>query len=267
MKVFISADIEGIAGITSWDEANPDHPDYPPFRKRMTQHVKAACEGAIAAGATEIVVKDAHWHGRNIAPEQLPDCVRVHRGWSGDPMFMVEGLDETFDAIGFVGYHSMSGSGGNPLAHTLSSNKIFRMSINDQPVSEFHIHAWAAGLCNVPTVFFSGDTEMCREVLAMSPETVVVSAMTGFGATTLSEHPSVNADAIRAGMERGLSQRSTTMVLRPRGPFSLSITYHKPTVAYRKGFYPGAQLVEANTVRFDAIEYYEVLRALVFLVE
>src|SRR6187399_857694 len=117
MKVFISADIEGVAGITSPDEANPDHRDVAYFQDQMTREVKAACDGAIAAGAKEIWVKDAHWTGRNIDTRKLPECVRMIRGWSGHPFSMMAELDKTFDAAVMIGYHARAGSAGNPLAH------------------------------------------------------------------------------------------------------------------------------------------------------
>src|SRR3546814_17699783 len=85
MKIYISADIEGVDGITNWNEAEKNHPDYPEFRERMTEEVVAACEGAIAAGATEILIKDAHGSGRTILAERLPDCARLVRAWSGQP--------------------------------------------------------------------------------------------------------------------------------------------------------------------------------------
>ena len=98
MKIFISADIEGVTGITDWAEADMAHADNAQFRERMTAEVMAACEGALQAGATEIVVKDAHWTGRNILAERLPRQARLLRGWSGHPYSMVQGLDRSFAA-------------------------------------------------------------------------------------------------------------------------------------------------------------------------
>ena len=119
MKVYISVDIEGVAGITHWDEATIGKPGYETFREQMTAEAAAACEGALAAGATGLLVKDAHSSGRNILPACLPESVQLIRSWSGDPLCMVEELDESFDAVAMVGYHSGAGFGGNPLAHVL----------------------------------------------------------------------------------------------------------------------------------------------------
>ena len=103
MKVFISADIEGVAGITSWDETNKNHSDYEYFKIQMSKEVAAACEGANECGAKEIYIKDAHASGRNIIPDYLPENAYLIRGWSGDPLSMVQGIDDSFDALIFIG--------------------------------------------------------------------------------------------------------------------------------------------------------------------
>ena len=130
MKVFITADIEGTALTTIWDECYPQtKPGTSSISGRQhTAEVKAACEGAIAAGATEIVVKDAHNTGTHIDISQLPSCVKVVRGWSGDPMGMAYGVDETFDAAMFVGYHSAAGRCGNFFGQSHHGSGICRYS-------------------------------------------------------------------------------------------------------------------------------------------
>ena len=136
MKIYISADMEGITGVTHWNEVEHNKPSqYTQFQERMTKEVLAACNGANDAGATEIWVKDAHYSGRNILSEYLPKNVKLIRGWSGHPYSMVQELDSSFDALMMVGYHSMAGQGGNPLAHTMSSSKLDSVFINDQQTS------------------------------------------------------------------------------------------------------------------------------------
>ncbi len=130
MKIYISADIEGIIGITHWDETEKSKSDYERFSKQMTNEVKAACEGAINAGTDEIWVKDAHDTGRNIIAVDLPQTVRLVRGWSEHPYLMVQELDESFDALLMIGYHSFGGSSSNPLSHTLSSRTFNYIKLN-----------------------------------------------------------------------------------------------------------------------------------------
>ena len=105
-KLFISADIEGTAGIVNWNETERSVPhDYDYFANQMTREVAAACEGAHDAGVEEIVVKDAHDSARNLNPAKLPEYARVYRGWARHPYSMMFGLDETFDGVVFTGYH------------------------------------------------------------------------------------------------------------------------------------------------------------------
>lgn len=106
MKVYISADIEGITGTTTWSETELNLPDYIQFQQQMTKEVLAAIEGAIAGGATEILLKDAHDSARNLLLEDIPENVKIIRGWTNEPMCMVAGLDESFDRAIFIGYHS-----------------------------------------------------------------------------------------------------------------------------------------------------------------
>ncbi len=171
VRVFISADIEGVAGITAREEATKGQPGYETFRAQMDAEVAAASEGALAAGATDVVVKDAHGDGRNLSPGALPPPVRLIRGYSGHPLAMVEGLDGTFDAAMFVGYHSAAGSGGSPLSHTLSRRKLTALRLDGEPASEYRLHAFAAAELGVPVVLVTGDRALCDEVARSSPGT------------------------------------------------------------------------------------------------
>ena len=145
LKVFISVDIEGATGIAHWDEADSGHGDYSEFRERMTQEAVAACEGALAAGATEIWVKDAHGSGRNILQEALPREAVLVRGWSMHPYAMVQELDSSFDACCFVGYHGHASHPDNPLSHT-NTGLWNRITVNGDDLSEYRQHAYTAAL-------------------------------------------------------------------------------------------------------------------------
>ncbi len=266
MKLYISADIEGIAGIAHWDEARQDRPDYAEFRERMTAHVAAACEGAVEGGATDIRVKDAHGSGRNVFAERLPECTRVIRGWSGHPLMMVQEIDESFDALAMVGYHARAGSDGNPLAHTMSSSKIALMSLNGEPISEFRLHAWAGAMYGVPTIFVSGDEALCEEVRALEPAIVTVPVLRGIGDSTESLHPRVAERSIREGMQDAMQGDLTACCLELPSHFDLRIRYHQAKRAYTKAFYPGLRKLDDATVSLETDDYFEVLRAILFLI-
>lgn len=145
MKIFISADIEGVATTTLWPETEKGSEDYRLHAQQMTMEVIAACEAASEAGASEIVVRDAHEDGNNLDIWKLPENVTLIRGWSGHPYSMVYGIDPSFDAAIFIGYHSAASSEGNPLSHTESLNPL-SVKLNEALASEFLLYSYAAAL-------------------------------------------------------------------------------------------------------------------------
>jgi D-amino peptidase len=265
MKVFISADIEGVAGITNWEEADKTHATYPEFREEMTAEVVAACEGAMAAGASEILIKDAHGTGRNIIAARLPECARLVRGWSGHPFCMVQELDESFAALMLIGYHSKAGTEGNPLAHTLSS-RVSRLLINGELASECLIHTYAAALRNVPLVFIAGDRGICADVKALNPAIGALAVSEGVGPSTISLAPGRAQRLIREGAEAALKGDRAACRIRLPDSFVLEVEFTDPVSAYRSSWYPGAQHPAPRLVRFEARDYFEVLRAIEFIV-
>lgn len=265
MKVFVSADIEGVAGITAGDEAGKVKAGYPAFRAQMDAEVAAACSGALAAGADDVLVKDAHGDGRNLTAAALPSPTRLSGGYNGHPFAMVQGLDETFDAALFVGYHSRAGSGGNPLSHTLSSTKLFAIRLDGEPVSEFRLHALAAATVGVPVVLVTGDRALCEEVQETWPPCHTVAVSEAAGASTTSLHPADAEVRIRLAANESLRAPRPTP---PEvvGPHRLEIVYLDPSSAYVRSQYPTAELVDDCTVAIEVDRYFDVLRALIFLV-
>ena len=264
MKIYISADIEGAAGITHWDEADKTHETYQEFREQMTAEAVAACEGAIAAGAGEILIKDAHGSGRNIIAKHLPDCARLIRGWSGHPFCMVQEIDASFDAAMFIGYHSKAGAEGNPLAHTLTLD-VSHIELNGKRMSEFVMHSYAAALVGVPVVFISGDKGICADARAFNRKIGTVATSEGKGRSTISIPPLLAANRIREGVTAALSGNVAACKVKLPKQFKLDVAYATPTEAYRNAWYPGAKHVGRRTVRYESRDYFEVLRALRFI--
>ena len=263
MKIFISADIEGVTGATHWDETDLPKADYAAFREQMTAEVAAACEGALQAGATEIWVKDAHDSARNIIAAKLPSEVRLIRGWSSHPFGMVQELDETFQAAMMIGYHSRAASGSSPLAHTMTGS-FSQIVLNDRYASEFLIHTYAAAYVHVPVVLVSGDKGLCDEVTQFNPLITTVAVKEGIGGSTVNIHPNVATARIREGAARALSG-DLSQLQNPLPPhFTIELGYHDHTKAYPLGFYPGATLVDPYTVRFEADSYFDILRFMLF---
>ena len=266
MKVYISADIEGVTGTSHWDEADKKSPDYSEFQEQMTAEVMAACEGALQAGATEILVKDAHATARNIIASKLPREVSLVRGWSGHPFSMVQELDETFDAMLMIGYHSPAGSGANPLAHTISSGRISHIKINDHYASEFLLNAYAASLVTVPVVFVSGDAGLCMEAESLIPDITTVAVMKGMGNSTVSIHPHLALEKIRDGVQMAIAGDVSRCHIELPKHFSVEIKYKDHAKAYHSSFYPGVSLKEPHTILFTSDDYFEVLVLLSFVV-
>jgi D-amino peptidase len=266
MKVYISADIEGITGTSHWDEADKKSSDFSEFQKQMTAEVMAACEGALQAGATEILVKDAHDTARNIIASKLPQEVSLIRGWSGHPFDMVQELDETFDAMLMIGYHSPAGSDANPLAHTISSGSVSHIEINDRYASEFLLHAYAAALVNVPVVFVSGDAGLCIEAESLIPNIATVAVKKGVGNSTVSIHPHLALEKIRDGVQMAIEGDASSCQIKLPKRFLVEIKYKDHAKAYQSSFYPGASLNEPHTILFTSDDYFEVLVLLSFVV-
>jgi D-amino peptidase len=264
MKIYISADLEGVTGVTHFNEVDKKHADYNHYREQMTAEVSAACEGALAAGATEIYVKDAHASGRNLIHTKLPQSVRLIRGWSEHPFSMVEGLDESFDGVLMVGYHSRAGSSTDPLAHTITG-RLALIKVNDQLASEFALHAYAAAMMEVPVVFLSGDEGICEEARCLIKGIKTVAVKTGVGRSTISMHPSRAIGEIRKGVQAALeTDLSVYQVPLPKD-FTVEVRYKDHPQAYRASFFPGAELRDPQTIQFTTDNYFEVLRLLTFV--
>lgn len=260
MNVFISADIEGTCGIADWSETERATPrDYVPFQKQMIREVRAACDGAVAGGAGQIFVKDAHDSARNLDPAALPECARMLRGWSGDPLSMMSGLDGgDYGAALFTGYHAWAASGGNPLSHTMNLGNEY-VTLNGVRMSEFMMNAYTAGYYGVPVVFLSGDKALCDFAEELVPGIVTVPVNEGRGGAVLSMHPEAAVRAIKDGAKRGVKNAKNCAVPMPNF-FEMTVRFREHAKAYSKSFYPGASLEDEKNVCFSSDDWFEMLR-------
>src|SRR5688572_1807173 len=135
MKIYISADMEGVLGAVSGEQLSPAGFEYQRFREFMTQEVNAAIEAAFAAGATEILVSDSHGNAQNLLIEKLPKNVMIVRGFPR-PLMMMQGIDETFDGVIFIGYHSSTTNPQGVRAHTISSARLADVRLNNISMPE-----------------------------------------------------------------------------------------------------------------------------------
>jgi D-amino peptidase len=262
-KVYISADIEGVCGIADWKEADLADPQNAYFRAQMTKEVRAACDGALEAGATELFVKDAHATGRNIDPAALPENSRILRAWTRDPFSMMAGLDGTYDAAVLIGYHSGAGSNGNPLAHTMNGENI-HILVNGEEASECLLNAYTAASVGVPVIAVSGDRALCERVKALNPNIRTVAVNEGLGNATIAIHPEVAVARIREAVAAALRDPAACRFALPER-FELAIDFKQHHFAYRGSFYPGAKQTGPRTVAYTCDSWMDALRFLFFV--
>jgi D-amino peptidase len=169
MRVYISVDMEGVAGVVHEDQTNPIDPrcagEYGRFRRLMTAEANAAIAGALSAGATRVVVNDSHWEMRNLLAEELHPAAELVSG-STKPRSMLEGIEAGFDAACFIGYHAQAGTAHAVLDHTYT-DRIFRVRLNGVEVGELGINAALAGRFGVPVALVSGDQALAAECAAL----------------------------------------------------------------------------------------------------
>ncbi len=240
LKVFISVDMEGVTGVVNWEEVSRDGKDYDYFRRIMTLETNAAIEGAAAAGATEILVRDSHGSARNILPELLDRRARLLRGWSGGYMSMMEGIDASFDAVVFIGYHARAGTPDALLEHTSSGN-VTSIAINGVELPEAGYNALIAGHFGVPVAFTAGDRAICDQVAELFGDVETVAVKEGIGAAALNLHPEVARERIREGVERALRDLDRFRPYRMTTPYTLVVRLKDEELVHRGSHWPGVE--------------------------
>ena len=263
LKVYISADMEGIGGVSTWQiQAGSQGREYEKFRKLMTQEVNAAIAVAYDAGATEVLVSDSHADGQNIDVELLDPRAKLIRAWPR-PLVMMQGVDSACDAVVFIGYHASEGQPAAILAHTMSSRRIFEIKLNGTGVPEAAFNAAIAGEFGVPVVLLSGDQTIGEEArrLLGPIETVAVKQATGFYSATMM-HPEEAQRLIRAGVKRGIERRAELRPYKLAHPVKLEITFKDTVNAELVSYLPGVERPRGNAVVFTARDMLEAARFL-----
>ncbi len=263
LKVYISADMEGIGGVSTWKvQANSSGREYEKFRRLMTQEVNAAIAGASDAGATEVLVSDSHADGQNIDVELLDKRARLIRAWPR-PLMMMQGVDATFDAAVFIGYHASEGQAAAILAHTMSDRRIYEIRLNGIPVPEAGFNAAIAGDFSVPVVFLSGDQTIGEEArrLLGPIETVAVKQATGFYSATMM-HPEEAQRLIRDGVKRAVERRGEMKPYKLGHPVKLEITFKDVVNAEIVSYLPGVERPRGNAIIFTARDMLEASKFL-----
>ncbi len=231
LKVYISVDMEGVAGVVTADQLLPSGFEYERFRRFMTDEAVAAVRGAQAAGATEVVVSDSHGNGESLLVELFPKDVRIVRSWPRHGEMMA-GLDSSFAAALFVGYHASTTNPKGVRAHTISSAHFTRVALNGTAVTEAELNAAYAGALGVPVVFISGDDVAISEVTTRlgEMESVITKKSLGFHSAE-SLTPAAACDKIYQGALSAVTHRDQRKPYVVPSPITLDISFKNYTSA------------------------------------
>lgn len=269
MKVLISADMEGTAGVVAWEQVIPPElavrsrsapSEYEWARRLMLAEVNAAIRGARAAGATEIIVNEAHDGMRNIRPDELdPDAWLI--SGSRKPLAMMAGLDETVDAVIFTGYHARAGTPNGVLAHTWTG-WVRDVRFGDVSVGEYGLNAAVAGHYGVPVVMVAGDEQAVRQTQELLGKAVVgVIVKYGLGMTSARHlHPVRACAAIEEAARLGVSRAKQIQPYRPAYPMPVTVTLDNAEAADLAAGVPGVERAGETSVRYLAENGLELYR-------
>jgi D-amino peptidase len=266
MKIYISADMEGVVGVVTNEQLGPQGFEYARFREFMTNEVNAAIEGALAAGATEIVISDSHGNGQNLLIEKLPANVLLIRAWPR-PLMMMQGIDETFAGAIFIGYHTATTNSQGVRAHTISSARLADVRLKGISVSEAGLNAAIAGHFNVPVIMVSGDDAVVKETQALlgDVEGAVVKWASGFhSAKTLM--PQASYVLIREKVKRAIGRLKDFKPYKLAPPISLDVRFKNYRPSEVLSYLSIVERTDAHSIRFTGKDMIEVSKFLEFIV-
>ena len=258
LKIYISVDMEGVAGVVTADQLLPGGFEYERFRHFMTDETLAAVRAAKQAGATQIVVSDSHGNGENLLVEAFPKDVRLVRSWPRHGAMMA-GLDKSFAGAIFVGYHASTSNAKGVRAHTFSSAHLTRVALNGSPVTEAEFNAAYAGEFGVPILFASGDDAAIAEIKTHLGEmdTVITKNNLGFhSAETLT--PAASCDLIFDGVLQAMAHRAQRHATLISKPVTLELSFKNYMPAEVLSYLRSVERVDSHSIRFVGRDMAEV---------
>ncbi len=258
MKVYISADIEGVSGLVSWSQCgrpSGEHFDYRWARERMTADVNAAIRGARSAGATEILVKDSHGNSKNLLLSDLEPGVELVSGHGSGIDGMMQGIDGTFGCAMLIGYHAMAGTEKGIMEHTISG-RVHRMRINGSPAGEMGMSAGVAGWYGVPIVTVSSDTAGCAEARSFLVGVQTAEVKEGYGRYMGRCLPVEEAEArIETAAAEGVKGAKDIPAWSTSSPVTFEIEFNRSEEADMAAKLVGCVRQDAYTVAYTGSDY------------
>jgi len=267
LKVYVSVDMEGIAGVVANDQTSPNGRDYGWARSMMIAETNAAIAGAFDAGATEVLVNDSHGPQTNLIPDQIDRRATLITG-QPKPLGMAQGIDSTFDAAIYVGYHA-SGSVADAVHGHTFSGALKHVRLNGREVGEYGLNGAVAGWYGVPVVFVTGDRAFVNEAKAFFPgvEALAVKDAIGFYAAR-TMNPLEAREQIRTGVKSALANRSARQPVKLTTPITLEMEVGELPWADKIALIPGVQRPAGRVVRYtgsDMPTVYRVARLMMML--
>ncbi len=268
MKVYISTDFEGVAGIVDWDQILIGGHDYEMGRRLLLGELNAAIDGALAAGADAFVVNDSHSTMRNLPPDELHGEATLISG-KHKPLYMMEGLDATFDAIFFIGYHGSMGASQAVLSHSYNPRAIWEARINGEVVGEAALNALVAAHYGVPIALVTGDEATIAEATRLAPPPHGVAVKRGVSRTAAASlHPTEARRRIHQGARLALTEAKPASAPSFAPGTRVELTFLTADMAEMCAWIPGVELVagQPRTVAFGGDDPLAIFRTFVTLV-
>jgi len=261
-KIFISVDMEGISGVVQPAQLGPGGFEYQSAREWMTGEVNAAIAGIRDAGSAEIVVCDSHGNGQNVLIDKLPEDVRIVRGFPR-PLEMMQGIDESFTAAVFIGYHGSEWATGAVRSHTISSARLLGVKLNGMEVSEGIFNAALAGQFGVPVAVVSGDRLAVTQLQQVAPsaEGAVVKEPYGYH-SAMTVTPARGQAIIRDAAKRAMARLGSLQPYRVSAPIALEVGFKLTIDAERAAFVPGLSRSDAHNVKGTFKDLIEIAKLL-----
>jgi D-amino peptidase len=259
VKILISADIEGISGIVDMEQISPGARDYERARRLMTKEVNAVIEAAFEYGADEVIVSDSHHNNDNILIEELFPRATLISG-SYQPLSMMQGIDNSVDAVFFVGYHARAGTQEAVIDHTYAF-RVINVKINSKLMGEAGINGRLAGCFGVPVAFVSGDQKaiMCAKEELNNPVGVVVKESISRTAAKIYPFPLVK-ERLTAGVSEAMKNIKLFKPTVEEGPVKLEVSFSISNMAEICLLIPGVTKKDGRTVTYTGKEYMEVFK-------
>lgn len=262
MQVYISIDMEGVAGIATWNQVQRGTDDYPASRLLMTWEANAAVVGAFKGGATRVVVNDSHGDMTNLLPEELDPRAELILGSPKVGYSMVEGIGDQFDVALFVGYHAAAGVAAGVLAHTYS-RAFYQVRLSGQPMTEAELNALVAATHGVPVGMVTGDDKICELAEKRFPGVRTVTVKRGYSSSVAAGlHPARAREAIQAAAAEAVAAADHLKPVEIVGPFVMEADLAEVPMAELCELVPGVERVAGRTVRFTSADYLEAFRCL-----